>query len=332
MSPIKRSLDDLPPNSGSSAQASGWGPDATPRWAHLLAEKWHAENMAAGVKPHAVEGTRFRHSDAGKCARAVAYSAAGIERSDPMDVTGSWNTRLGTMVHDAWQEALVEAFPDATVEVKVGGPEFADGDTSGHIDAVIVERRTTRPQPGTIMPERHVVAYELKTVGGYAFKAAIGKVRRGTPPEGPKNDHILQAALNGLAVDADEVVIGYLAKETLSKNYDDVDDLAKFCAEWSLNRAQYEPLARKELERIAGILSLLDGGELAARKVPGYPGEIEDPATSMWVKRTPQGMLTDTGSIWNGSYCTYCSYQALCVRTPSGRVPVDQVVELRGSM
>lgn len=321
--PINRSLDDLPPASGSSAVASGWAPDP-PRFAHLLAEKWQREDQAEGPRPHAVAGTRFRHSDAGKCARAISYTAAGIERSDPMDLTGHWNTRLGTMIHDAWQEALQEAYPHAQVEVKVRPEEFA----SGHIDATI-----ELEQPSPLDPnEPWTIAYELKTVGGYKFKAAVGKVRRGTPPEGPSNEHVLQAAINGLAVNADEVIVGYLAKETLSKTYDDVPDALKFAAEWTLDRATYEPLARKELERIEGILSLVDDGELAARKVPGVPGEIEDPTISRWVKRAPtdigQGAIIDTGSIWNGTYCTYCAYFSLCRQTASGRVPVEQVVAI----
>ena len=110
--PISRSLDDLPPI-GSSGQAGGWAPDGTPRFAQLLATKWHAENMAAGTRPHAIEGTRFRHSDAGGCARKIAYKAAGFEVTNPMDVTGSWNTRLGTLIHDAWQEELLERLSGA---------------------------------------------------------------------------------------------------------------------------------------------------------------------------------------------------------------------------
>lgn len=325
--PINRPLDDLTAPSGSSRDASGWAPDGIPRFAQLLAVKWHAENMAAGTRPHAIEGTRFRHSDAGGCARKIAYKAAGLPATNPMDVTGSWNTRLGTLIHDAWQEELLERF-GSDAEVEVTSQAFPDG--SGSMDALIRSWPDGPPTSGPASPPPWVTSFELKTVGGYSFKAAIGKVRRGTPPEGPKTDHVIQASLNALAHGADEVIIGYLAKETLSQNYDDVDDLAKFCAEWTLTREQYEPIARLEIERIEGILSLLDDeGKLAARKAPGFPGEIEDPAMSRWVKRDPAGGILDTGSAWGGSFCAgYCSHFDLCVQTPSGRVPVAQVVEI----
>lgn len=321
---IKRSVDDLATPRGSSQKTGGWAADGAPRFAHLLAEKWHAENMAAGERPHAVEGTRFRHSDAGGCARKIAYKAAGLPATDPMDITGSWNTRLGTLIHDAWQEALQEAYPHAQIEVT--SQAFDDG--SGSMDALI---KIDVPGPDPFA--QWVTSYELKTVGGYAYKSAIGKVRRGTPPEGPKHDHIIQASLNALAHNADEVVIGYLGKETLSKNYSEVDDISKLCAEWTLTREQYEPIARLEIERIEGILKLLDGGEIAARKVPGYPGVIVNVAEAIYEKDDEVGPFI-MGTIWNGSFCTYCSHYSLCRAQPgglkaAGRQPLEAMVELR---
>lgn len=315
---IKRSVDDLATPRGSSQKASGWAPDPAPRFAHLLATKWHAENMEAGERPHAIGGTRFRHSDAGGCARKIAYKAAGFPKTNEMDVTGSWNTRLGTMVHDAWQAELQERYPHAQVEVT--SQCFDEG--SGSMDALISEQRSALDGGQSEAP--WLTSFELKTVGGYAFKSAIGKIRRGTPPEGPKGDHVIQASLNALAHNADEVVIGYLAKETLSQNYDDVDDLAKFCAEWVLTRAQYEPIARLEIERIEGILTLLDEGKLAARKAPGFGGEIEDPSTSRAVKRDAVGNIIDVQMVWGGSFCAgYCSHYSGCVATEPGRVDVE---------
>jgi hypothetical protein len=172
----------------------------------------------------------------------------------------------------------------------------------------------------------------LKTVGGFSFKSAVGKIRRGTPPEGPKSEHIVQASLNALAHGADELVIAYLAKETLSKSYDEVPEISRFTAEWSLTREQFEPIAKLEVERIEGILALLDGGELAARKVPGVPGEIVDPAESRWVKTNAVGQPVDLGTVWNGTMCSYCSHYSLCVQTEPGRIPVEQAVELRKAM
>lgn len=319
---IKRDLSDLPP------AAEGLTPDASPRFASVLVDEWA---MRDDAKPTA-HGTPFRHSDAGKCARAIAYTAAGVPKSDPMDITGVWNTSLGTMIHDLWQEALQRRWPDAEVEVTCS---TVGADGSGHIDAVI---RTYVPSDfeggdGTI---DRTIAYELKTVGGFGFKAAVGAARKGTPAEGPKAAHLLQAALNGRAVDADEVVVGYLAKEcisaTVAKRFGITDDVGRFAAEWTLTREEYEPLAEAEAERVAGILALVDDGTLAARKSPEMPpgAEVTDPASGAWTQHltTAEGerVLADTGSTWE---CDYCHYQTVCSTTEAGRIPVSSVVTIK---
>lgn len=310
--PIKKPLGDLPPPPGSPEKPVGQRPDARVRFAGLLAEKWHAENMAAGERPHAIPGTRFRHSDAGGCARKIAYKAAGLAATNPMDVTGSWNTRLGTLIHDEWQEALQEEWAHANIEVT---SQFLP-DGSGSMDALVETE------------DGKVISIELKTVGGYAFKDAIGKQRRGQAPSGPKREHIIQGALNAAAHNADELVISYLAKETLSKSYDDVVDVDKLCADWTFTREQYEPVARLEAERIEGILSLLDEGTLASRKIPGVPGEIVDPMTGRYERRVmdvtdnTETYVADTGTHWA---CQYCSHQQLCSLTDSGRIAVSSM-------
>lgn len=314
-----RDLSDLP---RAKPQRSGLTPDPRPRFAQVLVEQWAAEKD--DDKPTAL-GTPFRHSDAGKCARAIAYTAAGVPRSDPMDLPGVWNTTLGTLIHDKWQAALQARWPDAEVEVTCR-TQGADG--SGHIDAVI--RNTYTCVEDDDHPRQWVTAYELKTVGGFAYKAAIGVQSRGKPAEGPKTEYLLQAAVNGLAVDADEVVVGYLAKECVSagiaKSYG-LDELGRFLAEWTFTREQYEPLALAEAERVAGILAMAQDGTLARRHVPhAMPraAEIVDVARGGWVLES-DGETTDAGSVWQ---CGYCNYRTLCAKTQPGRVPVDDVMEV----
>ena len=283
-------------------------PDADPRFVQLLAEAWSADR--GDDKPTAM-GTRLRHSDAGKCARYLSYVAAGVPVSDPMDLTGVWNTSLGTLIHEAWQAVLQARYPDAEIEPKA---QVHGLDASGHLDAVIyLEDRT--------------IAYELKTIGGYGFKAAVGKAGRGRPAEGPKREHLTQAAMNGLAVDADEVVIGYLSKEAISVTAGrDLSDVARFCAEWTFPREVWHPIALAETDRMAKILALLDDdGMLAARKFP--PGtlpagaEIVDPTTGRW-EQHDDGILVDTGTWWA---CGYCSRRTHCATTEPGRIPAVPV-------
>jgi hypothetical protein len=299
-----KDLSGLPRNNG----RTGLLPDAEPRFIGVLVEKWATE--ADDDKPTA-HGTPFRHSDAGKCARAISYSAAKIPASNPMDLTGVWNTTLGSRVHEWWQEALAERWPDAEFEPKV---RTVGADGSGHLDAVIRDGDK-------------VICYELKTVGGYGFKSSIGVARKGTPAEGPNPSHIYQAALNAAAVDADETVIGYLSKEAVGIGIGQSNNMTlldRIAAEWTFTREQYMPLAEKEAARISGILALVDEGTLSRRVVPDEmpPGaEIVDPKRSAWTVER-DGVTTQTGSYWNGQGCQYCKYEDLCAATIPGRIPV----------
>lgn len=301
-----KDLSDLPRSPGGR---EGLVPDAEPRFIQVLVEAW-AENNGDGDKPTAL-GTPFRHSDAGKCSRYLSYVAAGIPASDPMDLSGVWNVTLGTMLHEAWQAALVARWPDAEIEPKVA---TVGADGSGSVDAVV--RHADR-----------VTAYELKTIGGFGYKAATGTARKGTPAEGPKAEHLLQAAINGLAVDADEIVIGYLSKESLSvdvaKRFG-ASELERFCAEWTFPREVYEPLARDEAARVAAVLARVERGELAPRRVPSEMpkgAEVQDPATGAWTREV-DGETVEVGSTWQ---CGYCRYQTLCATTEAGLIPLDTV-------
>lgn len=323
MTPLARDLSDLP-------RDNGLVPDKHMRFADVLVQRWAAEQEAAGEKPNAIDGTRFRGSDAGKCARLLGYKAAGIPASDPMDLTGTWNTSLGTLLHDAWQEALQERYPDAEIEVKA---PIVDDDGSMHIDAVIAWEFVGHVPAEVRGPgwgedgDGYTISYELKSIGGFGFKNAVGRARKGQAAEGPRTDHLLQGSLGGVAVDADEVLVGYLAKEALSKSFKVADERDRFLAEWTFTREQYEPLARAEAERVAGILEVVDGGMLPRRIVPHDmpPGaEIVDPSKGTW-EVVSDGFVSDSGSYWG---CAYCSHQTLCAQTEPGRIPIESVVTI----
>jgi len=291
-------------------QAAGLVPDATPRFVQLLVEAWRQDDLDHPYVPQS--GARFWHSSAGKCARAIAYKAAGIPESDPMDLSGVNNVRIGSLLHDAWQQAAIKALGEkAEAEVRV---RTLNGDGTGKIDLVVTDEKVTD--------------IELKTIGGFGYKSAIGKARRGSPAEGPKSEHLLQAALNGYANDADEVVVAYLGKEAISvTTAGSLDEITRFACEWTFTREQFVPLAERELERVAGILHLVDEGVLAARKMIDLPSsaEIVDPASGRWEQHDAEGMILDTGTHWS---CSYCSHRSICAQTPSGRVETEQVVAI----
>lgn len=311
--PIARNLDSLP---SASTSTQGWAPDAEPRFGQVLAEQWFSED---NTRERAHPDARFRHSDAGACSRAVAYAALGVPQSDPIDLPGVFVARLGTMIHDAWQEVLPKRYPGATVEVKVH-----EGELAGHVDAVVWGQGA-----GIGREAGWTVAIEGKSVGGYKYQLAVGMKGE---PQGPSHAHVIQAALNGLRVEADEVVICYWARDAISRQQAErkkLDDLRRVVAEWTLDRATYEPIARKEIERIEAILALVDEGTLPKRTIPdpGLPAGhvIVDPRKGSWVVRASlTDTIIDAGSTWQ---CHYCNYQQVCSLTPSERSPIVTVDE-----
>lgn len=323
--PIVRSIADLP----DPDRPQGRKPDAEPRFVHLLAEKWAADNAErdAGYKRR----NRFHLSDAGKCARAVAYGALEVPASDPMDLTGIHNTRLGTIIHEAWQAVLASAYPDAQIE-----PHhlIMGGEGSGYSDAAL----TASGSKG----DGTRIVIEFKTIGGFGYKLAVGE--RGTA-QGPSFAHVAQGALNAVAADADELVIAYLSKEAISvmaASRKKISEIGRFASEWTYQRDEFEPIAAAEEARVLGILALLDEGDLPARKIPGGelpPGaKITDPATGAWTVHAlteddtdPHGtsslQIVDVGSY---ALCNYCKWQTVCGLTEAGRQPIADVAVALG--
>jgi hypothetical protein len=327
--PLKRDLSHLP--EARTAAAAGNRPDATPRFGHILAERWMANELAEGKLPRAHPDARFRHSDAGNCARAIGYAAIDLPESNPMDLPGYWVIQLGRMIHEAWQSVLPERFPGAAVEVKVH-----EGRRAGHVDAAVripgevahlspdcpgIERETVCECPLTHM---RVVAIEGKSVGGYKYQLAVGA--KGNA-QGPGDGHVIQAAMNGLMLDADEVVVVYWARDAISVQQagrKGFTELERFTAEWTFTREQYEPIARAEIERVEKILALVDEGMLPGRAIPGLPPRslVVRPEDGSWVSYDERGQATDSGTAWQ---CAYCRWQDTCAGTRPGRTPIEEV-------
>lgn len=262
-------------------------------FAPLLAEKWYAE---LDDKPTAM-GTVFRHSAAGKCARQLVFAALarrgmpGLVAYD-MDEAGAWSTRLGTEIHEWWQEALAEAWPDAHIELKVGWGE--GGVTSGHLDALVVASDGTR------------LCLELKTCNGVRFRRIVGAPSgrySSQTAEGPGADHRLQLALNTVAADAHEGRLLYLSLEAIAKGRDGFDGFDRFCSEWAMSREEADRLARDELHRLQAAAGHVEAGSLPA-------------PVHMTIRngRVVEELIIDQDRrVWP---CGYCANRAVCVAVP----------------
>ena len=270
---------------------------------HRIAEAWAEGNEA----PSQPEGTLWRGSWAGMCARKVAYMTLDEERTDPPTTADYWRMGLGSVVHELLEPAIQRWLDDdksVTVEeemsVKLG--EYGNG----HIDMVLNTA------------DGRKVVLELKTINGFGYKMSVEK------DQGPRHSHVLQGSMYAKAVDADLLVIGYLSMENISPNRAEsfgIDDIGRFASEWHYPKSEYMPLATEETQRLEGIVlqahKYHDAKVIARRfahsdpDIP-FPAEISDPRTGAWISGT------SFGKCWQ---CRYCDYQTRCVNDLT-KIPV----------
>jgi hypothetical protein len=224
---------------------------------------------------------------------------------------------LGTMVHELLQEAVTRAFPGAEVEKVVGAEhdEIMGLPTSGRTDLFIVTMPDETADPPKVSKR---VAVEIKTINGFGFKMAVGA--RGVP-EGPRSGALFQAALNGRAHQADEVVVLVLSLECLSdrelgelvkKTGGEADPIRKFVAEWSYAMSELDEMVDRELERLGKIVKLVDDEKLPPRSIPlemPARARVTDPMKGVW-QIVADGNVMDSGTVWQCEH--YCEFRDRC--------------------
>lgn len=297
---INKNLQNLP--SGGD-QPHDEPPVKDPKFAGLLAAAWAAEYIEDEARSTAAP-CRIRHSDAGKCSRALSYQLLGQPVSEPLTLADHYRFNMGHLVHDQYQRVILSLFPDGVVEnVVTLGPVDAEGRslTAGHGDVLV-----------TLTDDGRRYSVELKTINGFGFQKAIGL--KGNA-EGPRNGAKIQAALNALGSDADVMVLVYLSLDVIGAGPAQkagLKEWERFSAEWRYERDVFEPIALAELERFNEIVMLADSDILAERFIPDpeIPAEarITNPAKGTWTVEV-EGRLWDTGTTWQ---CNYCPFQTQC--------------------
>lgn len=325
---LAKNLSDLP--TASETKNGGDVPDPEPTFLRPYFDALIERNAAEGERPHAIEGTRFRHSMAGDCARAIAYHDLDVPVSNPMDLAGMYVTSNGTTKHDEIQAVLVERLAGFTPEVPCQVPDLdGSGSADGRVDV------PSEGNDGFSVPDDDrvsaVVCWEHKNVGGFAFKMAIGE--RGDA-QGPKFSHKVQGALNAIGMGADVLVITYLTWEAVSVNIakrKGFSEEGRIAAQWTYQRSEFVQWVTDEAKRVSGILALVDEGTLPARRFPDPElpkgAEIVNPSNGTWRVTDKEGRIVNTGSWWA---CGYCKWQSVCSDTPAGRVALSEVAVTLG--
>jgi len=271
----------------------------------LLVEELHIKSQVP--KPTA-KNTPLRYSSTFSCGRQQGYAAFNADPTEPMDEAGAWVTGLGTIVHEALQEAIGRRFPSAQFEVPSMIGDFLSGSCDALIDTYDV---------GTNYGGTHVL-YELKTMGTYAFDKQVGWNRlRGTinNPQGPAGKAVAQAGLNALGIEGENpeirietLVMGSIGFEALSKNKADnlgIQGVNRFLAEFEVPRSEWEPLALEELERLKEFASIINRDYLPDR----------------WAQDDDNEFMTldPNGRAWQ---CDYCAFKSVCMDDGPGLIKI----------
>lgn len=303
---IAKDLSDLP----TPERQLGTPPVSQPEFVSAVAQSWYDQYLERGeqFRAKAQESLPYRASySAFRCDRQLYYAMSNEPRELP-SLADAYRMSLGTLVHSGLEPAIKAAFPNAQFEVEV---DLQNIGVAGSAHADIV----------TYHPDGHVDAVvEVKTVNGFGFKSMATDFRG--PAQGPRSGHIIQAALSALALNADRVVIAYLAMESLSPSLAKYTEgeLGRFAAEWHYSREEYKLIAEPEVGRIRRLTSYVNDYAGDDAPVPStyihddnVPANafVSDPSRGMWIVNDPVSpeVIVDTGKVW---FCDYCDWRDKC--------------------
>lgn len=261
-----------------------------------LLERRRAED---GPKPTAA-GTSLRGSQAGQCSRRVGFDLLDVEEDYPPDGAALAAFAVGDAWHEVIQQAMAERH-SMDVEVPVDLRPYWD--VSGSADGVY------RTDLGTVV-------VEIKSISSFGFSL----VSTGLPPRpkksdqraptGPKREHLLQAGIYALGLEADAVHFVYVNKDKLGEMCEFVVNLDQRLPDYD---SDYRTLVVGELDRLAADREMVADGTLPPRWAPEF-GAIQQPP--------PHHTEGGKGDPW---LCRYCPYNAKCVQLPPGAVAVSEI-------
>ena len=268
-----------------------------------------------GPKPTAFN-TPFRVSDSGACIRKRTLSAFDAMESDEFSSQTYMAFEIGNAVHKSIQDALdcdgngwyFEAerrSSDLEVSKKVGHgiEEFG---LSGHCDGIITQNGSGIQ---TIV--------EIKTVSGYAAKLAWPYPGNDA---GPKREHVAQATLYALGVEAESIMIVYVAKEGDYRSGIKAGDIMQWdfhlheTTDYWNGQTPYD-IAMNELRHFQYASRYFSKGQVAPTLVPNDDGELK-----LIIDR-PEYMQKG-GKPWN---CAYCNYNTMCRSLSEDEEPVEMI-------
>lgn len=244
-------------------------------------------------KPTA-DGSFLRASGVGSCIRKQIYDGLELPPSTvdyQNSVNGLVAREIGNTLHEQIQLSLQKssAFRDFVAEIPVSMPEYM---RSGHTDGVYENEDHDR------------VVIEIKTMRNYGFRMA----RR----DGPKEEHLLQAAAYAMGLGYNLIHIIYVCTDATPGKWKD------------------SARAGDMIEWVIDIDDVVEQSGATLRQIANYvlSDECLQAGTALATDEIPKGLR----DLWNGDElpweCNYCSHRALC-ELPMGD-SVSEILKTKG--
>jgi len=250
-----------------------------------------------------------------RCDRQFVYALREVPKSNPPGPASIYRMMLGQLVHDAMDPALalLPHFKEIDAEGNKHGwwPEPAidlrPAGLAGSAHADIVWYEHGHP----------TMVVEVKTLSGFPFKKAATASSGG--PDGPRWDHVMQAAVAAVALGAPRIVIGYFTMEPLSPaeaKRRGTNEIGRFTAEWEEPTSEWADEVSREVARQMRLVRLVeaDPNALPERSLttPEVPAgaTVVNPASGNWHVLNDLGQVTNAGTKW---FCSYCDWRDQCI-------------------
>lgn len=257
-----------------------------PKIEEILHQHLIAAHEAREREPSLLSGILHANaSDAGKCARSIAFKMIDFPATNPPGADSLMNFYIGDVIHDIVQKSILDRWPDAKAEVK------------GKLEDYI----TVRVDVLYPSEDEKLVTCEIKTVSDFAFEKATALklksngrwAKKAQEPEGPKREHILQNTIGAKILNADYIAVVYIRK-TAAK-----DEPILF--EWRYKTDKFQEETEQELTRLRAVVESMRENKLPEREYEG--SIIENPAKVKFP-------------------CGYCNYKEACISLGPGVVEI----------
>ena len=258
-----------------------------------VTDEWYTYKLRqeeeVGPKPTAAN-TLLRCSDAGSCERQRGFNAINAKPTEHRSAETMLAFELGNAIHESLQEMMLQLDGfNTAIEVPVDLSGWGVS-LAGHCDAVMTNS------------EGKCMVVEIKTMSGYgAVRHFVG---------GPKREHVAQAGLYAAGLDADAILIIYVAKEAAYRKSLSVRPGQIMQWYYELDEEVYpdesvRDVMQMELNRFARVES-----ELSKNRLP--EPLVQDEETLEMFRVDLPGPF-DQPSKHHHWECRYCVYNSACV-------------------